>query len=488
MLGLESLTLFIGFTSVTVAPHSVTSCLSVGAFGDGGGGGDGEGYDRTTTTRAPAVTFGESDCGSLPGRQRRLRRCVSALTTKGGLSALALHPLCTLVYVLPPNWPNCEGSVLGNARVSQTRQRVREKFISPEVLTARFEGVRGATREKWMRPTLFGEVRRCDYWSEHESVHRDNWASSEYSWLVCKQTIAIRREDASLWERRAPLAPHHVRALAKNGVKVYVQPSNRRAYPIQASPAYVNAGAEVREDISDVPVIIGVKQVPIDQLHPNKTYVFFSHTIKAQEANMPMLDVILERNIRLIDYERMCDENGSRVVAFGKYAGKAGMINILHGLGLRLLALGHHTPFMHIGPAHNYRNSGMAKQAVRDAGYEIALAMMPRSIGPLTFVFTGSGNVSQGAQDIFESLPCEWVDPKDLREVCEQGAITKVYGAVVSRDDHYRRIEDDHYDPEECDQFPERYYSTFSKDVSDYHYSLLSAFSMQSPIQFLGVP
>ncbi|XP_075525767.1 lysine ketoglutarate reductase/saccharopine dehydrogenase isoform X4 [Dermacentor variabilis] len=279
------------------------------------------------------------------------------------------------------------------------------------------------------------------------------------------KTIAIRREDASLWERRAPLAPHHVRALAKSGVKVYVQPSNRRAYPIQA---YVNAGAEVREDISDVPVIIGVKQVPIDQLHPNKTYVFFSHTIKAQEANMPMLDVILERNIRLIDYERMCDENGSRVVAFGKYAGKAGMINILHGLGLRLLALGHHTPFMHIGPAHNYRNSGMAKQAVRDAGYEIALAMMPRSIGPLTFVFTGSGNVSQGAQDIFESLPCEWVDPKDLREVCEQGAITKVYGAVVSRDDHYRRIEDDHYDPEECDQFPERYYSTFSKDIAPY--------------------
>ncbi|XP_065308841.1 alpha-aminoadipic semialdehyde synthase, mitochondrial [Dermacentor albipictus] len=279
------------------------------------------------------------------------------------------------------------------------------------------------------------------------------------------KTIAIRREDASLWERRAPLAPHHVRALAKSGVKVYVQPSNRRAYPIQA---YVNAGAEVREDISDVPVIIGVKQVPIDQLHPNKTYVFFSHTIKAQEANMPMLDVILERNIRLIDYERMCDENGSRVVAFGKYAGKAGMINILHGLGLRLLALGHHTPFMHIGPAHNYRNSGMAKQAVRDAGYEIALAMMPRSIGPLTFVFTGSGNVSQGAQDIFESLPCEWVDPRDLREVCEQGTITKVYGAVVSRDDHYRRIEDDHYDPEECDQFPERYYSTFSKDIAPY--------------------
>lgn len=52
------------------------------------------------------------------------------------------------------------------------------------------------------------------------------------------------------------------------------------------------------------------------------------------------------QNIRLIDYERMVDESGQRTVAFGKYAGVAGMINILHGLGLRLLALGHHTPFM----------------------------------------------------------------------------------------------------------------------------------------------
>lgn len=60
---------------------------------------------------------------------------------------------------------------------------------------------------------------------------------------------------------------------------------------------------------------------------------------------MPLLDAILEKNIRLIDYERIIDESGHRMVAFGKYAGVAGMINILHGLGLRLLALGHHTPF-----------------------------------------------------------------------------------------------------------------------------------------------
>jgi alpha-aminoadipic semialdehyde synthase len=72
----------------------------------------------------------------------------------------------------------------------------------------------------------------------------------------------------------------------------------------------------------------------------------FSHTIKAQETNMPLLDAILEKNIRLIDYEKLMDAKGQRLVAFGKYAGVAGMVNILHGLGLRLLALGHHTPFM----------------------------------------------------------------------------------------------------------------------------------------------
>lgn len=101
----------------------------------------------------------------------------------------------------------------------------------------------------------------------------------------------------------------------------------------------------IREDISDASVIFGVKQVPIDSLIPGKTYCFFSHTIKAQESNMPLLDAILEKKIRLIDYERIIDESGQRQVAFGKYAGVAGMINILHGLGLRLLALGHHTPF-----------------------------------------------------------------------------------------------------------------------------------------------
>uniref|UniRef100_A0A6G1SHE1 Alpha-aminoadipic semialdehyde synthase, mitochondrial n=1 Tax=Aceria tosichella TaxID=561515 RepID=A0A6G1SHE1_9ACAR len=318
-------------------------------------------------------------------------------------------------------------------------------------------------------------------------------------------TVAIRREDASIWERRAPLAPHHVERLTKLGVRILVQPSNRRVYPLQS---YIRAGAEAKEDISEASVILGVKQVPVDLLLPGKTYCFFSHTIKAQEANMPLLDAILDKNIRLIDYERMVDERDQRVVAFGKYAGYAGMINIFHGIGLRLLALGHHTPFMHIGPAHNYRNASSAKQAIRDAGYEIALGKMPRSIGPLTFVFTGSGNVSQGAQEVFAELPTEFVNPSDLREVAEQGSTSKIYGALVTRADHLVRkksapptvsdtdsnaagrsdssasasstshystsnfgspqLEDVELNLDEYNQHPERYYSNFSTKIAPY--------------------
>ena len=146
------------------------------------------------------------------------------------------------------------------------------------------------------------------------------------------------------------------------------------------------------------------------------------------------------------------------MVAFGKYAGIAGMIDILNGIGLRLLALGHHTPFMHIGPAHNYRDSHHARQGIRDAGtnsskfvyifkilfekfvnlgYEVSMGMMPESIGPMTFVFTGSGNVSQGAQEIFQELPHEYVTPSMLKKVAEHGATNKLYACEVKSLTHF---------------------------------------------------
>ncbi|XP_029780194.1 alpha-aminoadipic semialdehyde synthase, mitochondrial isoform X2 [Suricata suricatta] len=286
-----------------------------------------------------------------------------------------------------------------------------------------------------------------------------------------KAVMALRREDVNAWERRAPLAPRHIKGITNLGYKVLIQPSNRRAIH---DKEYVKAGGILQEDISEACLILGVKRPPEEKLMSKKTYAFFSHTIKAQEANMGLLDEILRKEIRLIDYEKMVDHRGVRVVAFGQWAGVAGMINILHGMGLRLLALGHHTPFMHIGMAHNYRNSSQAVQAVRDAGYEISLGLMPKSIGPLTFVFTGTGNVSKGAQEIFNELPCEYVEPHELKEVSQNGDLRKVYGTVLSRHHHLVRKTDGVYDPVEYDKYPERYISRFNTDIAPYTTCLIN--------------
>uniref|UniRef100_A0A8C6SN50 Aminoadipate-semialdehyde synthase n=1 Tax=Neogobius melanostomus TaxID=47308 RepID=A0A8C6SN50_9GOBI len=286
-----------------------------------------------------------------------------------------------------------------------------------------------------------------------------------------RAVMAIRREDINAWERRAPLAPRHVKELTHAGVKVLVQPSNRRAIH---DKYYMKAGAIIQEDISEASLIVGVKRMPEDLVIPRKTYAFFSHTIKAQEANMALLEDLLKKEVRLIDYEKMVDPNGFRIVAFGQWAGVAGMINILHGLGLRFLALGHHTPFMHIGMAHNYRNVSQAIQAVRDCGYEISVGLMPKSIGPVTFCFTGTGNVSKGAQDIINELPVEYVEPHELKDVSETGDMTKVYATVLSRHHHVMRKSDGVYDPLEYENHPELYTSHFRTSVAPYTTCLIN--------------
>jgi alpha-aminoadipic semialdehyde synthase len=89
---------------------------------------------------------------------------------------------------------------------------------------------------------------------------------------------------------------------------------------------------------------MGVKEV--DDLIPNKTYIFFSHVYKGQKAGMPRLKEVLDKKIRLLDYELLTDENYRRLVAFGRFAGYAGMIDGMHGLGKRLLSKGYGTPFL----------------------------------------------------------------------------------------------------------------------------------------------
>lgn len=156
------------------------------------------------------------------------------------------------------------------------------------------------------------------------------------------QVVGVVREAYGIWERRAPLGPEHVQQLVSRGWRVQVQPSSRRIF---SDSEYVAAGAEVTEDLSESTVVLGVKAVPKENLLPDKAYMMFSHTIKAQSENMPLLDACIEKNIRLYDYECIA-ENDKRLVAFGQYAGIVGMADILQGLGQRLLADGYSTPFL----------------------------------------------------------------------------------------------------------------------------------------------
>nr|VZI34492.1 unnamed protein product [Spirometra erinaceieuropaei] len=280
--------------------------------------------------------------------------------------------------------------------------------------------------------------------------------------------VGIPRETVNLWERRVVLTPSHVETLVHRGIRVIVQPSNRRVFTCDE---YLAAGAEINEDLSAATVILGVKRpvgLTTDDLLPNKTYAFFTHTIKAQKENMELLDTILERNIRILDYECMVNENNFRVLAFGKFAGYSGMIDILHGLGQRLLALGHTTPFMNVAMPHNYSSMELARQAVQMAGYGIAMNQMPRSIGPLIFVFTGLGNVSQGARAIFRLLPHKFIQPAEMKETAMHGRTDIVYGVVISEKDHLRHKETGNFDMADFLAHPQNYRTIFPEEYAPY--------------------
>jgi alpha-aminoadipic semialdehyde synthase len=228
--------------------------------------------------------------------------------------------------------------------------------------------------------------------------------------------LGIRREDKGRWERRVALTPAHVEVLVKRGIQVIVQPSTLRVF---SDHEYEVVGASVQEDLSPCSLIIAVKEIPTSKLLPNKSYMFFSHTIKAQPANMAMLDDILLKKIRLIDYEKITNAQGQRLVRFGKFAGYAGMVDMFRVLGERLLYMGYSTPFLNLGYAHMYPRLAEARKAVSLLGAEIREVGLPRAISPMIFVFTGAtGNVAEGALDIFHLLPFTELKANDLAEFC----------------------------------------------------------------------
>lgn len=281
--------------------------------------------------------------------------------------------------------------------------------------------------------------------------------------------IGIRREDKNVWERRVPLNPSQVGELLKRGKvkKVIVQPSTIRCYD---DNAYAEAGAEVNEDLSEASTIIAVKEVPPQLLIPNRTYTFFSHTIKAQSHNMPLLDTMLQKNIRLVDYEKIVNNEG-RMVKFGPYAGFGGMIDTLHSLGLALLTRGYATPFLHLSLSKEYSSLEVARADMREVGEQIRTRGLPKEVCPLTIAVTGSGSVSNAAQQILHHLPCKYIEASDLPKVwnAENKDTRNIYVVVVrARDMVAHKDPTKHFDKHDYYKNPENYVPIFHQTIAPY--------------------
>ncbi|MFT6175183.1 MAG: alanine dehydrogenase, partial [Cryomorphaceae bacterium] len=135
--------------------------------------------------------------------------------------------------------------------------------------------------------------------------------------------IGIIREGKTPPDKRVPLTPAQCKHLiAKySDIEILVESSPIRAFKDED---YEKAGLKVVDDVSDCSILFGVKEVPLELLIPNKTYFFFSHTYKKQPYNRDLLRAILDKKIRLIDYEVLTTENGRRLIGFGRYAGIVG--------------------------------------------------------------------------------------------------------------------------------------------------------------------
>jgi alpha-aminoadipic semialdehyde synthase len=272
--------------------------------------------------------------------------------------------------------------------------------------------------------------------------------------------LGIRREDKNRWEQRVPLTPQHVMELKmKHGIETFIQPSDIRVF---TEDEYRNAGAHVQDSLIPSSVVFAVKEIPIEFFEKGKTYVFFSHTIKGQEHNMPMLKKMMEMGCTLIDYERIVDRSGRRLVFFGRFAGLAGMVDTLWTFGQRLKWEHIDSPFNKIKQTIHYKNLEDIKKHFTSVGKEIKTKGLPQILTPLIIGFAGYGHVSMGAQEILDMLPVKEIKPDELDSIVKNPS-NKVIYKVVFKEEHMVQpvISGKKFDLNEYYNHPEKYSPTF---------------------------
>ncbi|RUA10266.1 MAG: alanine dehydrogenase [Flavobacteriia bacterium] len=216
--------------------------------------------------------------------------------------------------------------------------------------------------------------------------------------------FAIIKERKNPPDKRVVLTPKACQKLLKTfpQIEIKVESSDVRTF---SDEDYKNIGLEVSEKVDDCDVMLGVKEVPMEALIPNKKYFFFSHTIKKQPYNRKLLQAVLDKNIELYDHEVITDKKGIRLVAFGRYAGIVGTYNAIRTFGLKTKSFElpkattlHHQP---------------------DLIKELKKVKLPA----LKIVLTGKGRVSNGAKEMLDGMGIKEVNYKDY--------LTKNYDEAV---------------------------------------------------------
>ncbi|MFD0860703.1 NAD(P)-dependent oxidoreductase [Sungkyunkwania multivorans] len=204
--------------------------------------------------------------------------------------------------------------------------------------------------------------------------------------------FGIIKERKNPPDRRVVLSPMACKELLERfpGAELAVESSDIRVF---GDDEYRAMGIEVTDDISDCDVLLGVKEVPIEALIPNKKYFFFSHTIKKQPYNRKLLQTILDQNIALYDHEVITDKKGQRLVAFGRYAGIVGAYNGFRAYGLKFETF-------NLPKAEKLPD----QRALIDALRRIHLHNMK-------ILLTGKGRVGAGAKEMLDAMKLREVTP-----------------------------------------------------------------------------
>lgn len=259
-------------------------------------------------------------------------------------------------------------------------------------------------------------------------------------------TFAIIKERKNPPDRRVVFSPEKCQEVIKRfpDAKIIVEASDIRIFPDEA---YRKAGFEVMDDVSDADVMLGVKEVPVDALIPNKKYFYFSHTIKKQPYNRKLLQAMLAKNIEMYDHETIVNADNKRLIGFGYYAGLVGAYNGFRGLGLRdtLFAL----PKVESLPD---------LEAVKA---ELDKISLPN----LKIILSGTGKVAKGAKEILDHLK--------IREVTDAEYLSEDFSepvyCLIDVSEYNKRKDGGPFNKQEFYEDPSGYESDFMKyaKVSD---------------------